>query len=294
MSKEIQKTHFLLLIFALFFCFVDGSVFADNTENDVSVALEELGNANAAIRERAAGKILVFFHEDKLGEKRDDAILGLKYHLKDPEKRVRHETATTLALIDSSTEAIPVLIEMLREGGTAAGRAAQSLGRIGEAANSAVPALIETMKTKSEFKNWFVFALEDIGTPEALEAIKPYKQNLERRKKLVKPISMIANSLIGSSLMILSFVGLYWWNRVRRRKWDKIISWSLLVPVPFWGLCVYDVFYVRSHPPVITSFDLEFYFYVLLFIMTLTGIIPWLLSLLWGRWQAGPTAPTML
>ena len=155
-------------------------------------------------------------------------------------------------------------------------------------AGSAVPALIEVMKRKTNTSAGEALCasiLERIGTPEALEAIKPHKQKIARQIKLMKnPIKALRDSLSGTFAMTFGFLGLFWWSRSRCKKGDRIISWPLLIPVPFWGFCIYEAFWLRANTgAIITFFEAEFYFDIGLLGVTLAGIVPWLLITLWKK-----------
>jgi hypothetical protein len=119
--------------------------------------------------------------------------------------------------------------------------------------------------------------LENIGTPEALEAIKPFRQKQAMRRKLVRPISIFTDNRIGSSLMTLWLFGLVLWSLARRKKGDKIVWWPLLIPMAVWGMCVYE-------PVTAEPFPIEFQIRISFLIVTLVGVIPWLAS--WWRVRA--------
>ncbi|MBU2573547.1 MAG: hypothetical protein KKH28_05665 [Elusimicrobia bacterium] len=298
MSNHLLKVPVLCcFLVGLFMGFTERPAFAAAEETNMSAILRDMENKDAKIRENA---IINFYSIDlnkQPNNKRDEALTGLKRLLKDPEKAVRYEAASVIASINSScTEAVPVLIEALEEKNKSEGRYIQELGRFGPAAASAVPVIIEAMKRRPGDHSWETLCaliLENIGTPEALEAVKPYKQKWAMQIKLVNPIRTLRDSIFGSALMTFGLLGLFWWSRMRRKKGDNIVCWPLLIPVPFWGLFVYHAFWLRANTgPIITVWEAEFHFSVAIFIITLAGIIPWLISvLLWRKKGVMPSAP---
>ncbi|MBI5244033.1 MAG: HEAT repeat domain-containing protein [Elusimicrobia bacterium] len=282
------------LALAVLFSLAGLQAFSENKGTDLRTALDEMKSPDASVREAGLRKLYAL-DWDKLGTRRDEVISSLLRLLKDENMLIRQKAAVTIERIDpiEREETLPVLIEALMGKSEYFRDAASIIGRFGPRAKDAVPAVIEAMKREEKdslIMPFWVSTLERIGTLEALEAVKPYNQKMERQEKLVRPISMLSDSYLGSSLMTFGFLGLFWWSRVRRKKGDKIISWPLLIPVPFWGICIYNVYYRRSYPPVFDAFFVEIYIFLL--VVTLVGIIPWLSSLLWGRMRARPTAPT--
>jgi hypothetical protein len=85
--------------------------------------------------------------------------------------------------------------------------------------------------------------------------------------------------------IILVFGFLFGWSKIQHKKGSKISCWPLLIPMSFWGL--WTVYTFMASGAVGFNFELLFLqFYVQhgLLIVTLAGIIPWLISLLlWWR-----------
>jgi len=103
------------------------------------------------------------------------AIPVLEGLIDDEALDVRIEAAIALARIGSHSEkAVPVLIEVLQHhSDNKKYLAVLSLGIIGGGAGEAVPSLIHELKEgHADLRQAILTALENIGTPEALQAIK--------------------------------------------------------------------------------------------------------------------------
>jgi hypothetical protein len=299
MTNHFIKTVFLYsLSIILLLGSIVQPIFAGAGETDMPAILRKLENKDAKIRENAMWKLAEIDFNKLPDPNRDEAVAGLKKLLNDPVKSIRYYTAGNLQWMKyTRQEGVSVLIDALKEKDGLDGGFIYALGQFGPDAADAVPAIIEAMKRRPEDHSWetsCVLALENIATPKALEAVKPYKQKWERQLKLVKPIRILRDNIFGSALMTFGLLGLFWWSWRRRKKGDRIICWPLLIPVPFWGLFVYDAFWLRAHPgPIITIWEAEFHFSIAIFIITLSGIIPWLVSLLqWRKSHAAPSVPT--
>ncbi|MBU2574759.1 MAG: hypothetical protein KKH28_11850 [Elusimicrobia bacterium] len=253
-------------------------------KSDIPALFKELENENPTICAIAIN-MLVGTINDK-----EETTTALKNLLKSERKVVRQSAALRLTTIEPSLrkELMPILVEAVKETPEYEIIAASLLGDIGPEAKDAVPAIIESMKRHPETLYTYLAALRFIGTPEALEAIKPYEQEKARRKKLIRPVSMLADNRIGSFLITTAFLGLFLWSRARRKKGDRLICWPLLFPVFFWG--IFALFPLMRDP----------FFYGLygfgtcigLVIITLTALIPWLASLLWRKKHTAPSTPT--
>ncbi|MBI4802265.1 MAG: HEAT repeat domain-containing protein [Elusimicrobia bacterium] len=269
---------------------------AGDVENKVDGLLKTLEEGNPRQREIATSEIFCLNKKEGLGAKRQEVISALRRNLKDENHIVRQGAATTLHEVDpSSKEVIPVFIEALQEKTTYYDLyAAVILKDFGSEANDAVPALIGLLKDNWRGKklNWAI-TLEKIGTPEALAAVKPFRRKMEIQETFSKPFRIVSESVVISSLGTLGFIGLYLWSRHRRKKGGKIICWPLLIPMVFWGFCIYVAFWNRTHIGlIIPVYEAEFYLSIVLFAMTLAGIIPWLVNVL--RWRKKCTAPGAL
>jgi hypothetical protein len=259
-------------------------------KSDIPAILKELENEDPLICEMAIEMLAVAI-KDKESE-----TTVLKNLLKSERNMVRIGAALRLVDIDPSLgkELIPFLIEAVKEGTPRYEVTAISILRdIGPDARDAVPSIIESMKRHPKGWNAFYYTtLRFIGTPEALEAIKPYELEKARRKKLVKPISMLVDSTIGSFLMTAVFLGLFLWSRPRRKKGKKIIYWPLLIPMFFWG--IFALTSLMDQPLMSDPFIQGLYgfqIYIGLFIITMVGLITWLVSLLWRKKHTAPSAP---
>lgn len=259
-------------------------------KSDIPALFKELENENSTICATAID-MLVGTINDK-----EETIGVLKNLLKSERKVVRQGAALRLADIDPSLgkELMTIFIEAVKEESPEYELGAvRALGQIGPEAKDAVPTIIESMKRHPDSAVIHRATLRFIGTPEALEALKPYEQEQARRKKLVKPISMFADSTIGSSLITAAFLGLFLWSRSRRKKGDRIICRPLLIPVFFWGIVALGSLTLGS---LAADSFLQgmcgFEIYIGLFIITLVGIIPWLASILWRTKRTASGAPT--
>ncbi|MBI4802245.1 MAG: hypothetical protein HY796_06940 [Elusimicrobia bacterium] len=251
-------------------------------KSDIPALFKELENEDPSICAIAIDRLVRTINE------KEETITVLKNLLKSERKVVRQGAAIGLMDIDPSLGKglMPILIEAIKDGLPEwyEMKAVTALDHIGPEAKDAVPAIIEAMKRHPDSGFVYRATLRFIGTPEALEATKPYERERARRKKLVKPISMFADSTIGSSLITAAFLGLFLWSRSRRKKGDKIICWPLLIPVFFWGIFVLDSLLDEPsmNDPLLQGLY-GFQIYIGLFIITLAGLIPWLAGLLWRK-----------
>lgn len=103
------------------------------------------------------------------------AVPSLESLLDDDVMHVRSEAAIALAKVGShSAKAVPPLIEVLEYGSDHDKYlAVQSLGLIGEGAHDAIPYLAQELtESHVDVRRAAQAALEKIGTPEALQAVK--------------------------------------------------------------------------------------------------------------------------
>lgn len=182
----------------------------------------------------------------------------------------------------AATSAVPALMEALKSPDTGLQmEAAEALGQIGPAANPAVPQLAELSRSSLNFlRRAAGDALLKIGTPQAQTAGRPY----QRRKKLFdnffKTMSIFGwNPIfalgVGVGLGILALFGF------RTRPDRKIANGALLLPALAWMLyscweyhCQREGYNIRIDLLVIYPF---------LAIITLLGVGVWLAGLLWPK-----------
>ena len=263
----------------------------------IPVLIEALTSegGNPELREQVILAISGSNDNDGLGAKKQEVVAALRCHLKDQNQGVRQWAARILYEVEpSDKEVIPVLIEALTERTDYTTNALGAIGNFGPDAAAAVPALAALLKDnwRGLELNW-AGELEKIGTPEAMEALKPFKRKRELLKNGGLPFRFVAGSIAVSSLGTIFFVILYVWSRLRRGRGDNIICWPLLIPVPVWGLCVYNAFWERAQSgAIIRIAEAESLLSMVLLAATLAGIIPWLISLLrLRRPNAAPGSP---
>lgn len=254
---------------------------------DIPALLTTLENEDHAVCAMAADWLAQLGAKSELGDAKDDVVLALKKRLKSEDYLVRQSAVIALTRIDPGLikESMPLLIETLKTGTLAYELdAVIALGGIGPEARDAVPAILASMNRHPDFVYNYYAALKSIGTPEALKALEPYEQERARRKKLVKPISMLAETKLGSLSMAAVFWVLFLWSRSRRDKYSGLIYRPLLLPAVIWGLLVLDSF--LDEPLMQDPFFRGLYgfgFYIGVFIITLAGLLPWWMSFLWRK-----------
>ncbi len=164
---------------------------------DVATALVRLGKAETGIpilmrslkdpsrtseRAEAARRLA------HLGPAAQPAIPALAEALKDEAEYARLGAAEAFAILGKPDEAVPVLIDLLRNGRELRMReyAASALGQIGPAAEAAVPALASALDTRDEDRREAAAeALGNIG-PAAREAVPALSIALRNRKAGLK------------------------------------------------------------------------------------------------------------
>ena len=110
----------------------------------------------------------------------EDAIPFLIQQLQsDQDKWVRMLAAMALSAVgEGAKDAVPDLIQALQDQDVSVRYyAAYALGKIGQDAKDAVPALIQALQNDHNVRgrDSATIALEKIGTPEALKAVKEYQ-----------------------------------------------------------------------------------------------------------------------
>jgi HEAT repeat protein len=112
----------------------------------------------------------------QVGFEAKDLTPSVKKLLKDGDPKVRAAAARVLWLADrTDPDVLPPLVEMVKEGGPGRVAASEVLGRMGEDARAAVPALAEALKDVTDLETWrrVSWALQDLG-PVARPAVPTY------------------------------------------------------------------------------------------------------------------------
>ena len=178
----------------------------------------------------------------------------------------------------AAASAVPALMETLKSSDSSLQMyAAEALGEIGPAANPAVPPLAELSKSSLNFlRRAAGEALLKIGTPEAQGAGKPY----ERRKKLFEGFFRTMSVFVwnplpalvtGIVLGILAFMGIR--IRPERKGWSR----PLFAPSAAWVLYAAWEYYMKQIGADI-RIDL-FVIYPVLAVGTFLGLAVWLTGL---------------
>ena len=148
-------------------------------EQKVEKLIKKLQDQNVNVRMntvRALGKI----GTPEAIKAVEDAIPFLIQQLQsDQDKWVRMLAAMALSAVGEGTkDAVPALIQALQDQDVSVRYyAAYALGKIGQDAKDAVPALIQALQNDHNIRgrDSATIALEKIGTPEALKAVKEYQ-----------------------------------------------------------------------------------------------------------------------
>ncbi len=264
-------------------------------KSDIPALLKELDNDDPAIYAIATNMLGNLGREKKLGDMENDVIVALRDQLKSEHSFKRQGAAIGLTIMNPSfggREMVPFLIEAVKEGTPEyESTAVTKLGSMGIEAKDAVPAIIEAMRRQpKEYHIIYYGALKRIGTPEALDVSKEFFRKIKLVRMYYSPFYYLAGNPWLNVFIILVFGILFWWSRVQCKKGNKIICWPLLIPVPFWGL--WAVYTFMASGAVGFNFELlflELYVQHGLLLVTLAGIIPWLLSLWrWRKMRAMP------
>jgi hypothetical protein len=267
---------FASIAFLLFYPLQEGNC-AEGEAASLQVMLEHFNSTDARTRERGVWEVGMQGMRAGLFEKRLQALEGLGKLLKDPDKNVRLAAAETLASLDPGNgEPIAILIDALNGEEPPTGPALIIKYQYGASARDAVPALISAMKRRPKSEAIWASTLERIGTPEALEAIKPYQRRQDIKRRLASPMDFLLGNIIGSSSMMLAFLGLYFWSRSRRKKGERILCWPLWVPMVVGAFCVYCAIDAALHPPDFGGFP---EIPIALSLLVMAGLLPWAVSL---------------
>ena len=181
----------------------------------------------------------------------------------------------------AAASAVPALMEALKSSDKGMQmQAAEALGQIGPAANFAVPQLAELSHSSWNFlKRAGGEALLKIGTPQAQTAGRPYRWRKKLSDGFFKTMSVfvwnpLLASGVGVGLFILALFGF------RTRPDRKIANGSLLLPAVFWILYSLWEYHCKQVGANI-RIDL-LVIYPFLAIITLLGV---------GIWLAGRLRP---
>ena len=182
----------------------------------------------------------------------------------------------------AAASAVPVLMEALKSSDTGMQMyAAEALGQIGPAANPAVPQLAELSRSSLNFlRRAGGDALLKIGTTQAQTAGRSYRWHKKLSDSFFKVMSIFVwNPLlalgVGIGLGILAFFGF------RTRPDRKMANGSLLPPAVFWmlySLWEYHCKQVGANIRIALCV-----IYPFLAIITLLGVGVWLADLLWSK-----------
>lgn len=288
-NRQIQASAFVRAICICLFlgCVLDQAlVRADNWDNKHMMArLKELEDENPEIRRNAARDIGLYGQKSK-DEERKEVILALKRHLQDADKLVRYNAAEALPDIDSTAkEVLPILIEALKDNDKAVDPliAALSLRHFGPEAKDAVPVLIDLMKKEGISYPWgypvsnYGDILRNIGTPEALAALKPLRRRELLATALLTPFGILMLPAL-APLTSLCFAVLFWWSRAQCKRGRKIIHWPLLISTLSWAYVAYVVMFEMPKTGAIGGALEGIFCLWLLIITTLAGLVPWSIS----------------
>ena len=178
----------------------------------------------------------------------------------------------------AAASAVPALMEALKSPDTSMHMyAAEALGEIGPAANPAVPQLAELSRSSWNFlQRAGGEALLKIGTPQAQTAGRPY----QRRKQLFEGFFNIMSIFVWNPLLALGVgvgLGILALFGFQTRPDRKIANGSLLLPAVAWML--YSVWeYDCKRTGANIRIDL-FVIYPFLAMITLLGVGIWLVGL---------------
>ncbi len=147
-------------------------------EQKVEKLIKELQDQNVNVRMNAV-RALVLIGTPEAIKAAEDAIPFLIQQLQDQDKWVRMLAAMALGSIGEGTkDAVPNLIQVLQDQDVSVRYyAAYALGKIGKDAKDAVPTLIQALQNdhNARGRDSATMALGQIGTPEALKAVKEYQ-----------------------------------------------------------------------------------------------------------------------
>ncbi|MBI4738059.1 HEAT repeat domain-containing protein [Candidatus Woesearchaeota archaeon] len=246
--------------------------------------LKSLADRNTNERASAARELYSVAMESS-GYRRERINAALKLLLHDADKTVRYDAASYLTSITITTEAIPVLIEAVSDkAGERYNSAARYLGRYGPAAKDAVPTLIELMNKKGYSYFWlhptseYVSALEQIGTPESIVALKPLRKRELLVMTLLAPFAFLIFIPAMAPLTGLFFGWLFWRSRGQYKKGRKIVYWPMLITILGWAYISYAVmFELNKYGSIGHAFGAIPCVWLSL-ITTLAGLVPWFIS----------------
>ncbi len=227
---------------------------------------------------------------NELGAGKQEVITVLKRHLADENRYVVSAAAIILGTVDpASRKAVMPLLVQVFDGREYYGAdfAIRLFHDIGPEAREAVPPLIKAFKkdmdeSSAKFRygynppRYYTYhALKAIGTPEALEFLKPYEQLEARLKKLFHPVNIT---------VILIYVLFFLRGIILRKNGKKVFHWFLLVPI----LCYGGILIMNWTEPLDLGILYSGKFFI---ILAAIGFGPWLISWFVLRHRAAkPTA----
>lgn len=244
---------------------------------EAAPALKELLRSNSApqgLRKyevaRALGKI------DEI----DFLIRALREE--EPGVSAFHASHGIMGAGSKAVKAIPVLLEMINgDKAPEQSFAADALGAIGEASNEAIPRLKVLTKSKHSFvRRAAGEALLKIGTPEAIEAAKPYKLRKDIYDGFFKAMSIFVwNPWLAVIVGVLIGAIAYLTTKEFTKK-TKMMR-SLYLPAILWLIYAAWEFYARIQGANI-RIDL-LVIYPILVTVTIIGFVLWFIGMRRGK-----------
>ena len=181
-----------------------------------------------------------------------------------------------------AVKAIPALLEMLNgDKAPEQSFAADALGAIGEASNEAIPRLKALTKSKHDFvRRAAGEALLKFGTPEAIEAAKPYKLRKDIYDGFFKAMSVFVwNPWL--AVVVGMLIGAITYLTTKEFTKKTIMMRSLYLPAVLWLIYAAWEFYARMQGANI-RIDL-LVIYPLLVAITTIGFVLWFIGIRRGR-----------
>lgn len=181
-----------------------------------------------------------------------------------------------------AVKAIPALLEMINgDKAPEQSFAADALGAIGEASNEAIPRLKVLTKSKYNFvRRAAGEALLKIGTPEAIEAAKPYKLRKDIYGGFFKAMSVFVWNPWLAMVVGVIIGGIAYLTTKEFTKKTKMMR-SLYLPAVLWLIYAAWEFYARMQGANI-RIDL-LVIYPLLVTVTIIGFVLWFIGVQRGK-----------
>lgn len=240
----MNKKHCFLLINLFLLSYISwpcNSKELRDFKSEISRKLKYIDDPSPISRKTAITDLGILYEHERIGItdpelhiRKQEIITVIKKCLTDENIAVRRASMIALIRIDTDTIKgfMPSLIEILkdREEEKYKKRAiAEYLKYVGADARDAVPALIELLKKAKDtlYVETYMDVLESIGTPEALESIKPFKQRQERR---IKIITLLMKPWV-EFLIALCYILFFLWSILLRRRGKKVFHWFIIIPI---------------------------------------------------------------